>query len=594
MRRRGGHPTPPVTLCTFYDSTSGQWLTFRNPIRTVVANTLSEVRPSLDLIEALVDNRQLHAAGFIGYEAAPAFDSSLTVRPDPSGFPLLWFGLFEEPERRAELPPPSNHPPRRPTRWTSSINHDQYREAMARLHTYLYSGDTYQVNYSFRLQAPFTDEPWSFFCDLVRSQNARHAAFMENDRFALCSASPEQFFLLNGDHITSRPMKGTARRGRTPEEDRSCAEALRHSPKDRAENVMIVDMIRNDLGRIATPGSVHPSALFTLERYPTAWQMTSTVSAHTRASVHDILTALFPCASITGAPKPRTMAIISELETTPRRIYTGSIGFIAPHRQAQFNVAIRTVLIDKSSGTAEYGVGGGIVWDSTSQAEYEECQTKARILTDQRPEFQLLETLLWTPEAGVFLLDRHLQRLSESADYFDYHVSEPDIRAALQSWADTRPNGPHRLRLLATRDGVITLQEQPVQAASDEPVRIKLAPTPIDPSNLFLYHKTTFRTIYEQARSACKDCEDVLLWNPGAELTESTIANLVVDLDGELITPPIACGLLPGTFRAALLAEGKIREKIVRVADLPKCRHLWLINSVRKWRAAMLIIPPAV
>ena len=581
-----------MNLCAFHDSLSGQWRVFRNPVRTVTANTPSEVLPALDLIETLVNNRQLHAAGFISYEAAPAFDSSLMVRPDPSGFPLLWFGLYEKPETWATLPSPSNHPARPPVCWTPSIDHDQYREAMARIHRYLYNGDTYQVNFSFRLQAPFANEPWSFFCDLVCAQHAHHAAFVENDRFALCSASPEQFFLLEDDRIISRPMKGTARRGRTPDEDRSCADALFQSPKDRAENVMIVDMIRNDLGRIALPGSVHASPLFTLERYPTAWQMTSTVTAHTQASVRDILPALFPCASITGAPKPRTMEIIAELETTPRRIYTGAIGFIAPHRHAQFNVAIRTVLIDKSAGTAEYGVGGGIVWDSSSQAEYEECRTKARVLTDERPEFQLLETLLWTPEEGFFLLDRHLQRLSESAEYFDFRVSVPDIRASLQSWTETRPPGPHRLRLLVARDGIATLQGQPFQVAQTTPVRVKLAPSPIDPSDLFLYHKTTFRKTYEQAGSACPDCDDVLLWNSGGELTESTIANLVIDLEGELFTPPVACGLLPGTFRAQLLAEGTIHEKIIRVDDLPRCRRLWLVNSVRKWRQAALAHPP--
>ncbi len=577
-----------MNLCSFHDSASGQWLTFRNPVRIVIANTPSEVLPALDLIETLVNTRLLHAAGFISYEAAPAFDASLNVRPDSSGFPLLWFGLYEAPEIQTTLPTPANHPAPPPATWSPSITPDQYRDAMARLHTYLYNGDTYQVNYSHRLQAPFSNEPWPFFANLVQAQNAHHAAFVETDRFALCSASPELFFQLEGDHITARPMKGTAPRGRTTEEDRACGEALRQSPKDRAENVMIVDMIRNDLGRIATPGSVEPSALFTLERYPTAWQMTSTVSAHTHASVREILTALFPCASITGAPKSRTMAIIAELETAPRRIYTGTIGFIAPNRQARFNVAIRTVLIDKAAGTAEYGVGGGIVWDSTSLSEYEECRTKARVLTDQRPEFQLLETLLWTPEDGAFLLDRHLQRLAGSADYFDYRASEPEIRAALQSWIDTRPAGPHRLRLLVARDGTVTLQSQPIQASLDTPVKVALAPSPVDPSNPFLFHKTTHRQIYEQARSACPDCEDVLLWNPAGELTESTIANLVADLDGDLVTPPIACGLLPGTFRAALLAEGRIREKVLHVADLPKCRHLWLINSVRKWRTAVL------
>ncbi len=578
-----------MNRCLLHDRTTGHWLAFRDPVRIVVATTPSEVLPALDLIEQLVNSGHLHAAGFITYEAAPAFDPALKVRPDASGFPLLWFGLYREPETLDSLPLPDHPGSLSSWQWEPSISRDEYREAMIRLRNYLYKGDTYQVNYSFRLRVPFTSEPWSLFCGLVHGQRAAHAAYVENDRFALCSASPEQFFTLNGDEIEVRPMKGTAPRGGTSADDQTRAQTLRESPKDRAENVMIVDMIRNDLGRIARPGSVQPSNLFTLERYPTAWQMTSTVTAESHASVRQILTALFPCASITGAPKPRTMGIIAELETTPRRIYTGSIGFIAPHRRAQFSVAIRTVLIDKASGQAEYGVGGGIVWDSNTESEYEECRTKARVLTDERPEFQLLETLLWTPGEGFALMDRHLQRLSDSADYFDIKPPLHDVDARLREWSATAPSRPQRLRLLLARDGAVTLQAGPLPPAATRPVQVKLAPAPIDPSDRFLYHKTTHRRIYEQAMAACSDCDDVLLWNPDGELTESTIANLVVEWNGKLFTPPVHCGLLPGTFRSAMLAEGRIGEKVLHVADLPEFNHLYLINSVRKWREVILI-----
>jgi para-aminobenzoate synthetase/4-amino-4-deoxychorismate lyase len=578
-----------VNRCVFHDRSTRRWLIFEAPVRIVVANTAAEVLPALELIENLVNTRHLHAAGFIGYEAAPAFDPALRVRPDLTGFPLLWFGLYGEPETLDQLPAHDEHVPAQHFRWDPSITQDEYRVAMSRLRDYLYRGDTYQVNYSFRLQTPFLENPWDFFCGLVRSQKAGHAAYVENDRFALCSASPEQFFSLNGNRVESRPMKGTARRGRTLTEDRTFAESLHKSPKNRAENVMIVDMIRNDLGRIAVPGSVEPIRLFTLERYPTVWQMTSTVTAESGASLKEILTALFPCASITGAPKPRTMAIIAELETTPRRIYTGSIGFVAPHRRAEFNVAIRTVLIDKTANQAEYGVGGGIVWDSNTDAEYEECRTKARILTDARPRYELLETLLWTPEEGLYLLDRHLQRLRESAGYFDFNFSLRDIEARLREWTATAPPLPQRLRLLLDPNGVVTLQSLALPPNSTEPVRVKRASAPIDPSDRFLYHKTTYRRVYEQALTACNACDDVLLWNPAGELTESTIANLVVDLNGELFTPPVEAGLLPGTFRAAMLAEGKIREKTLKVSALPCCRGFYLINSVRKWRKGMLV-----
>jgi para-aminobenzoate synthetase/4-amino-4-deoxychorismate lyase len=325
-------------------------------------------------------------------------------------------------------------------------------------------------------------------------------------------------------------------------------------------------MVRNDMGRVAAVGSVQVASLFDVERYPTLWQMTSTVTAKTDVSLGDIMTALFPCASITGAPKPSTMQIIANLETMPRRVYTGCIGFIAPNKRAQFNVAIRTVLIDKEIGEAEYGVGGGIVWDSVSGDEYEECQVKARILTERRPDFSLLETLLWTPEEGYFLLEYHLQRLRDSAAYFDFPENVDKIR-----------------------DGTISCQETMLTMTNEpQPVRLGIAPTPVDSANPFLYHKTTHRQVYDAARSGCPDCDDVLLWNEQGEITETCIANVVLEFDGELVTPPVRCGLLPGTFRAWLLDQGIVREKVVTIKGLKRSKRIYLVNSVRKWRDAIL------
>lgn len=577
-----------------HDTVARQWVLFQHPVETVVARTADQVLPALDMIEREVDSGKLHAAGFIAYEAAPAFDSVLRVRPDPASFPLLWFGLFREAVRqdtRAFTRGASYTSPA----WTPSIGRTEYNHALSQLRDYLRRGDTYQVNYTFRLTSPFNGDPWALFCQLMRSQQSGHAAFVETETFAICSASPELFFSLEGDCLKSRPMKGTAPRGRSAIEDLQCAEVLQTSLKNRAENVMIVDMVRNDMGRIAIPGSVEPVTLFSLERYPTVWQMTSTVTARTHASVQQILTALFPCASITGAPKRRTMEIIAEIETTPRRIYTGAIGFIAPHRRAEFNVAIRTVLINKQAGAAEYGVGGGIVWDSDSRDEYDECWTKARILTEQVPEFELLETLLWSPAEGFFLIERHLARLSSSADYFDIRVSIPEVRSRLQNWSRSVAPSPHRVRLLVTREGAVRLAAQTIAATdNDKRVSVCLADRPVDPSDRFLYHKTTRRHVYERAKADHPESDDVVLWNPDGEITESTVANVVADLDGHLITPPAGCGLLAGTFREELLAAGTIREALLRRVDLPRCRHLYLINSVRKWREASFILQQGV
>lgn len=350
---------------------------------------------------------------------------------------------------------------------------------------------------------------------------------------------------------------------------------------------MIVDMIRNDMGRVAEIGSVRVPSLFDVERYPTLWQMTSTVTATTSASMDNIMAALFPCASITGAPKARTMQIIRDLETTPRRIYTGCIGFISPQGRAQFNVAIRTVLIDKQAGQAEYGVGSGIVWDSVNTEEYVECQIKAQVLTSNYPPFSLLETMLWTPDTGYFLLNYHLQRLQDSAIYFSIALAIEEVKNKLDALAISLPHKPHKIRLLVAQDGKITWEAK-ILDATKQPVKLSLAASPVDATNPFLYHKTTNRQLYDRARSASLDCDNVLLYNEQGEITETCIGNIVVQMHGELLTPPVKSGLLPGTFRAHLLAEGKITEQTIALEDLPKCDRIYVVNSVRKWREAIL------
>ncbi len=563
-----------------------RWLAFENPLQVFSTSNPAEVVPLLREIEFAVNKQKLYAAGFVSYEAAPAFDPALTVHQDSGAFPLLWFGLYRDPGLWAP-DEPVPHPAGPALNWTASLNREAYAEVMARLKQYLYDGETYQVNYTLRLASPCTKDPLSLFRDLIRAQGAHYSAFIDIGNFAICSASPELFFHLNGTHLESRPMKGTMPRGLTAQADRLNAQALQDSPKNRAENVMIVDMIRNDMGRVAEKGSVSVDQLFKIERYPTVWQMVSTVSSLTKVSLCEIFTALFPCASITGAPKAKTMSLITREETLPRRIYTGSIGYMAPDRQAQFNVAIRTVLIDKTIQTAEYGVGGGIVWDSVSGDEYDECLTKAQVLSAPTTEFQLLETILWTPDGGFFLLERHLDRLAESAGYFDFILSREKVQHELLAMALSQTT---RIRLLASQSGKITLESFPFDpTAANSPALIRLAENPIDSSDRFLYHKTTRRQVYESAKSRAKACDDVLLWNAKGELTESTIANVVVELDGKRLTPPVSCGLLAGTFRSELLAQEEIQEGIIHLADLPRIRKLFLINSLRKWREAKLV-----
>ncbi len=585
--------TPPPGSSLLYDAAHHHWWYGQNPCATRIARSLAEVMPILKETERLVRRRGWSATAFIAYEAAPAFDPSLRVLPD-TGFPLLHINLYHT-LHPVRLPPVSNLPPSpADPPWKPSIPATRYRRCIQKIHDYIRQGDTYQVNYTFRLLTRLSADPWIRF-RLLTATRPPYAAWMDTGDWILASASPELFFRLDGNTIWSRPMKGTAPRGLTSEADLALAETLRHSAKDRAENVMILDMVRNDLGRIAIPGTVHPSRCFTVEQYPTVWQMTSTVRAQTRAGLPAILEALFPPASITGAPKVHTMEIIAELETRPRRIYTGAMGWIRPGNQAQFNVAIRTLLVNRSTGQAEYGVGGGIVWDSTADREYAECATKARILSAPvDPPFHLLETLRWTPGAGYDLRERHLERLRQSARYFGYRCSIPKIQRLLDGHARKFPPVPHRVRLCVSATGHPVVQAFPMpESPVNRRLRVALAPAPVDASNRFLYHKTTCRAVYETARQQCPGYDDVILWNNRREITESTIANIAVRIGRRWITPPVACGLLPGTFRAAALADGWLHEAVIPVDALRDRPSILLMNSVRGRYRVHLDFPPS-
>jgi para-aminobenzoate synthetase/4-amino-4-deoxychorismate lyase len=436
------------------------------------------------------------------------------------------------------------------------------------------------------MRGEFSGDPRALFADLVDAQRGRHCAFIRIGDWAICSASPELFFELDGPYIRARPMKGTLRRGLTTSDDERQREELRGSAKQRAENVMIVDMVRNDLGRIADVGSVEVPELFSVERYPNVWQMTSLVSARSIASLEDIVAAMHPSASVTGAPKVRTMAILSELEAEPRGVYTGAIGHVPPDGNAHFNVAIRTAVVDVSRAQVEFGIGSGIVWDSDASAEYDECLLKGSVITDMPVRFELLETLRWDPERGFFLLQRHLDRLRDSAGYFDFPFDEEAVRKALDGGI-SEGAGSRRVRLLLDRTGAITT-EQHAHIQQRAPVKVALAAHAVARDAVWLYHKTTHRAIYENARARSRDCDEVILWNAAGQVTEATTANVVIEIDGAKVTPPVECGLLAGVFRAELLARGEIQERVVMLDDLRSATRIWLVNSVQEWREAIL------
>ena len=586
--------TTATTNCAvLYDAKQGRWLQFVEPVRIFTASDAGSVPSTIASVEAEVKKKH-YAVGYVAYEAAPAFDPAFIVKPVTS-FPLAWFAIYTDakPLNIPDIPSTSLDQ----LSWQSSINEDDYRAALQRIKQYIHAGDTYQVNYSFRMRTPFRQDPWQLFVHMIHAQGYGYGAYIDTGDWSICSAAHELFFAYDGNQLTSKPMKGTVPRGLTAAGDREQSAWLKNSTKNRAENLMIVDMVRNDMGQIAATGSVQTSSLFDIEKYPTLWQMTSTVQSTTRTDIGAIFRALFPPASITGAPKSRTMEIIAELESEPRKIYTGSIGFIRPDQSAQFNVAIRTVYVDKKTHTAEYGVGGGIVWDSEIQNELEECHTKAKVLTYVEEDFDLLETILWTPEEGYTLLPYHLERLQDSAEYFSRPLDLDLLRQKLTDTAARLPPQRHRVRLRLTRSGEIAIAAEPLR---DLPrtYRIHLASHPVDPAHdLFLHHKTTRRRTYQQLLAEHPGYDDVLLFNTKNEITESGIANVVFELNGELVTPPLACGLLPGACRRDLLLQGKIRESIVKVSDLKNQSRIFLINSVRgMWEATLTItaVPPVL
>lgn len=550
------------------------WLRFGAPEAVLEAATPGDVPEVLKEVARGVESRGLWACGFLSYEAAPAFDAALDVRRDPE-FPAAWFGLFAPPTPMgSSLPPASGHP----SPWAPTMDRRSYAAALSRIRTHLASGQTYQVNLTYRIRARIED-PWDLFLHLAGG-DPPYAAYLDTGAWTICSASPEMLFVQDGDRIQSRPMKGTTPRGRSSEEDLRRAQRLLRSEKERAENVMIVDMVRNDIGRVGIPGSVRVPRLFTVERHASVWQMTSTVVGRTRGAPYDTLGALFPAASVTGAPRRRTMQIIRELETTPRRIYTGAIGWIAPGRRARFSVAIRTAAVRRSDGEAEYGVGGGIVWDSRTDAEWSETLAKARILGPSRPPFDLLETLRWDPTAGYWLREHHLQRLARSAAYFGYPLDRSSAAEELERVVRHRPSVAQRVRLRVSREGAVSAEASGMDALS--PVRtVRLAHRPIDPDDVFLYHKTTNRRVYASAMEDAPAEGDALLYNPDGEVTETTIANVAVERGGALITPPIRCGLLPGTCRQWMLDQGRVREGVVTVREVLATGRLWLMNAVR-------------
>lgn len=550
----------------------GDTKVFENPTQELVAYDLSEVLTIMHAAEEAQKSGS-YVAGFVSYEAASAFRSNLVTQKSDKSMPLVWFGVYDD---FTEKPFKTGHT--LPITFNIDTNYPDYTEKIAKIKSEIASGNTYQLNYTVRLQGDLPDDfsVESTYQTLQQAGKTGYSALLSTEHFQVISTSPELFFKRQENLLTTRPMKGTVRRGITEEADQIAHDWLMNDAKNRAENVMIVDLLRNDLGMIARPGSVKVPKLMTLEPYPTVWQMTSTVTAETLpgTSLTAIFKALFPCGSITGAPKAKTMEIISQLEDSPRGVYCGAIGYLEPNGDAIFNVPIRTISITNKHAT--YGVGGGIVWDSEAASEFSEIQAKSAIL-EKLATFSLIECLR-LENGALSRIKFHLERLQKSANQFDIPFNKEKTEQIWLTSAKKHPLGVHKFRFLLHPDGSNQLEITEISVANPT-ITASLASQPVSADNIFLYHKTTNRTVYDSLKNTFSD--ETILWNEKGELTEFINGNIVLGIKGCLLTPQASSGLLPGTMRASLLAEKKISEKTLTKRDLFEAEFVWLINSVR-------------
>ncbi len=589
----------PFVLIDDSLSPGGASLLFEEPVEIVDCWEADAAPAALTRI-AEARQHGFYAVGYLAYELGYLLEPKLAPLLPPRGdMPLLWMGLF---------PPPRTLDRAGVGRFLDSVDsgaghgvndlrptlaRDDYLAAIGRIRDYIAAGDVYQINFTFHHRLSVRGDPVSLYGALRRKQPVAHGALIRGPDWHVLSLSPELFVCVERGAAVARPMKGTAKRGQTPDEDAAIVRWLQQDEKSRAENLMIVDLLRNDLSRVALVGSVRVPHLFNVETYPTLHQMTSTVEARLRPGTgfREVIQGLFPCGSITGAPKVRAMEIIHELEPAPRGVYTGAIGMVAPTGDMRFNVAIRTMVV-RHDGQAELGIGSGIVYDSDPAAEYEECLLKAQFVTDAEVPFQLIETMRWSAGEGYYLLDRHLARLAASARFFGWPCDIEAVRQELSRTAATL-SGTQRVRLLADSSGAFTVSASLIAAPdSRADITFAVSDRPIDSHDPHRYHKTTRRQVLDHERerlAARTGCDEVLFVNERGELTEASYANVFIERRGRLLTPPLSAGLLDGTLRRDLIdsAGSHVEERILYPADLDDADAVWLGNSVRGLRRAI-------
>ena len=551
----------------------GERYTFTQPIKELKTRNVAEVSDLLAQVESYQE-QGYYVVGYVSYEAAPAFEEKLAVHKAPLlGEYLLYFTVHDSVETSPipliydEVDLPSN--------WQEVTSAEDYEKAIAQIHHHLRQGDTYQVNYTVQLKQDLSANPFAIYNRMVVEQEAGYNAYVEHDEMAVISMSPELFFEQIDRELTTRPMKGTTKRGLTDDEDLKEAAWLEQDPKNRSENMMIVDLLRNDMNRISEVGSEHVERLCQVEQYSTVWQMTSTIKSQLRPDVDlvAIFRSLFPCGSITGAPKIATMEIIKDLELQPRGVYCGTIGLLLPNGRRIFNVAIRTIQLHK--GKAIYGVGGGITWDSTWESEYREVHQKAAVLYRKQARFKLISTGRVSQKSLLFE-DQHLERLTKASRYFAYPLDPKKLRQKIEEECQVCDvNQDYRLRIGLSKSGEIELSRQILAPLSPSFCKAKLCLQEADLNQSFTYFKTTHRPHLSLGE------QEIIYHNVVGELLETSIGNLVLKINGKLYTPPISLGILPGIYRQHLLERGQVEEKVLTLADLNQAEAIYGCNAVR-------------
>jgi para-aminobenzoate synthetase/4-amino-4-deoxychorismate lyase len=569
---------------------------FLHPLRLLIAHQLDEIPGLFAEIENALQSGY-YVAGFLAYECGYHFEH-IDNAARASSTPLAWLGVYEPPQifdhsRGDGREHPAQEVPAHALRnkfpGALEIPESQYSASILKIKEYIAAGDTYQVNFTDSVSIRTGSSPADLFAALATRQPVSYSAFINTEASSILSFSPELFFRMAGGRIEMRPMKGTMARAASEDEDRQVPRRLQNDAKNRSEHVMIVDLLRSDLGRICAPGTVVTENLFTAEKYPTLYQMTSTVKGTLRPNLkyYDIFRGLFPSGSITGAPKIRTMQIIRELERKARGAYTGAIGFIAPHGSSVFSVAIRTLAM--KDGVATMGVGGGIVAESDPRDEYNESLLKAAFLADSDPSFKLIETLLW--DGGFRFLSQHLDRLQSSSAHFEFAFERAVIAAQLQELSTSlRPGLRYRVRLLLAADGQASVQANECGPPGTD-ARVNLTAERTSSSDCFLKHKTTRRELYDRSyhRARLAGYDDTLFANERNEITEGAISNIFIEKAGRWFTPPLNCGVLPGIYRRYLLeSQAGATERTLTLEDLRQADQLYICNAVRGLRKATL------